>query len=97
MSIIYGILGTFALLMQAMWAMLPGAFGASNFNEKYGFPFGFLGYLAWFTLVIAHPVSIYYLWSGISNDAETIYAWILFPVPFHIIFFVVFGRNVSTR
>jgi len=97
MTIIFGILGTFALLMQTMWALLPAGFGAANFYEKYGAPIGVIGYLAWATLVIAHPVSLYYLWSGITNDAETVFSWILFPIPIHIVFFVVFGRNVSTQ
>jgi len=96
MAIIFGIIGTFALLMQLFWALLPGAFGASNFSKKHGNPIGLIGYLAWITLVIAHFVSLYYLWSGITNDAETVFSWILFPIPIHIVFFAVFGRNVST-
>jgi len=79
--------------MGLVWAFLPGGFGLNNFKDTHGPMMGSIGTLTWILLLLAHPFALYKIWTGGGGD---VYWWLLLPLALHILFFVIFGRAVST-
>ena len=93
MEILLKLCASLALAMGAIFAFLPGAFGLLNFrNEQRQAWLKRLATLSGCLVLFAHPLALYQLW-----QADTPYRWLLLPVGLHLLFFGVFGRNVSTR
>ena len=89
-------LGTLFLLYSLIWALLPGGFGITNFGNSHTKLLFWLGMLAWVALLLMHPLLIYYLWSDVIRLDQVMYRWIVMPIPFQVLFFMTFARDVST-
>ncbi|NOR71893.1 MAG: hypothetical protein GQ532_19775 [Methylomarinum sp.] len=92
MQLFINIVSTFVLLLGMLWALLPGGFGLNNFNTSHAPPLTYLAMGTWGILILTHLFVLYKIWSG----QENVYWWILLPLLMHIIFFTIFGRDVST-
>ncbi|EZH76084.1 hypothetical protein AU05_06365 [Ectopseudomonas composti] len=94
MEILLKICATLGVCMGTIFALLPGSFGLLNFRNEHGN--SWLSHLAastWWLLVLAHPFALYRLWLGDAYHFQ----WLLLPVTLHLLFFSLFGRNLSTR
>jgi len=79
--------------MGIAWAFLPGGFGLYNFNKENEGLITHLAGITWWALLLAHPFAAYKLWFGKGS----VYWWLLLPLVLHIVFFYIFGQNLSTR
>lgn len=93
MQILIPVCYTFILLLGLVWTLFTGGFGLANFTRDHGRILSALAIAAWVLLFLVHPYSIYKVW---SEDVE-LWQWILLPAVMHVIFFGLFGRNVSTQ
>lgn len=91
--IVFRIAGSFVLLFGLVWALLPGGFGMSNYRRDHGRLSGQLALVSWWLLLLVHPFALYVLWAG-RSDLE---AWLPLPLALHVLFFGIFGRNVSAE
>lgn len=94
MEILLKLCASLALGMGAIFAWLPGSFGLLNFRGEHGN--SWLSRAAacnWWLLLLAHPAALYLLWQA---DGYGFY-WLLLPAALHLLFFSLFGRNLSTR
>ena len=92
MMIVFKIAGSFVLLLGLAWAALPGGFGMTNYRRDHGRLPGQLALLCWWLLLLAHPFALYVLWV----DRSDLDAWLALPLALHVLFFRIFGRDVST-
>jgi len=95
-DIFLSILATIAVLFLALWALLPGGFGLTNFKKSHEGWINHLASFTWGALLLVHPLALFFIWSSTLGGGEAVYWWLLLPVPLHGIFFMLFGRNVST-
>jgi len=93
MHIFLKIVCSFVLFFGIVWAFLPGGFGLNNFNKANLAPLTYIATISWWALLLAHPFVAYKLWFGNGN----VYWWLLLPIVLHILFFTIFGQDVSTR
>lgn len=94
MEILLKLFATVGLVMGTVFALLPGSFGLLNYRREHSDTGrSRLATLTWWLLVLAHPLALYQLW---LSDAYP-YLWLLVPLPLHLLFFSLFGRNLSTR
>lgn len=94
MHILLKVVITFVLIMGLAWAFLPGGMGLSNFKAIHAQLLNIIGTAFWVMLLLAHPFVLYKIWAG--SEAH-VYWWLLLPVTMHIVFFAIFGQNVSAR
>ena len=91
LQIMIKIIVSLFLLMGAVWTLLPWNFGALNYAKTHNVFLATLAWLSWGLLLLAHLVLIYFVWFiGIT------YWWLMLLLLAHILFLVIFGRNVST-
>jgi len=94
MEILLKLIATLGVGMGTIFALLPGSFGLHNFRSKHGNTWrSHLAVFTWWSLMLAHPFALYRLWFG----EEYHFQWLLLPVALHLLFFSLFGRNLSTR
>jgi len=93
MHILLKVICTFALFAGIVWAFLPGGFGLHNFNAANQPPLTYIASISWWILLLAHPFVAYNLWFGNGN----VYWWLLVPILLHVVFFTIFGQNLSAR
>lgn len=93
MQILLSIVCTFILLFGLIFASFAGGFGLGNFINSHGKIFSALAIGAWLSLFSVHLYAIYKVWSV----DEKLWLWVVIPAAMHLIFFSIFGRNVSTR
>ena len=85
-------IATLLLLFGMLIAFLPGGFGVHNFNASHNPPITWIATSSWWILLLSHPFAIYKIY---TTDAGSFW-WLLLPISLHIIFFSLFGRDVST-
>ncbi len=83
---------SFLFLFSGAWAALPGGFGATNFREAHPGPIGYLAGPCWWALLLTHPLAIYRIWIG-----DSIWLWLGVIATMQMLFFAIFGRNLSTE
>jgi hypothetical protein len=80
------------LIMAIFWTLLPCGFGVHNFAKS---PNQFLVLIArfsWIALLAAHFLLMYLIWFDTIS-----YWWLLLLVTAHILFLILFGRDVGTN
>ncbi len=91
-AIIMKIAASLFLIMGIFWTLLPCSFGVHNFVKSHNQYLGWLARISWLVLLVAHLLLIYFLWfEGIS------YAWLLLLVTGHVLFLVLFGRDLGVN
>lgn len=94
MEILLKLIATLGIGMGTIFALLPGSFGLHNFRSEHGNTWrSHLAVFTWWSLMLTHPFALYRLWFG----EEYHFQWLLLPVALHLLFFSLFGRNLSTR
>ncbi|PKL94268.1 MAG: hypothetical protein CVV19_22060 [Gammaproteobacteria bacterium HGW-Gammaproteobacteria-9] len=94
MEILLKLIATLGVGMGTIFALLPGSFGLHNFRSEHGNTWrSHLAVFTWWSLMLTHPFALYRLWFG----EEYHFQWLLLPVALHLLFFSLFGRNLSTR
>ena len=96
MDIVLAVFGTCFLGGSLLWAFLPGMFGLANYKRHHSPSENNIASITWAALLLINPVAGYLLWDGIINNKEYVFSWLFLPLPFHIIFFSIFGRNLGT-
>lgn len=91
MDIFLNIVGSFVLTLSFAWALLPGGFGKCNYQRNHGRLPGLAAGLCWWLLLLVHPLALGLLWLGHGDITD----W-LPPLALQLLFFGVFGRDVST-
>ena len=82
---------TFFLAFSGFWAFLPCGFGLLNFREAHPGLIGQVGRLCWWLLLLVHPLALYRIWSG-----DDVALWLGLIIAMQVLFFAIFGRDVST-
>ena len=93
MTLLIKLAVSFLLAMGAFWAFLPGSFGLGNFRKKHAGPVNVLAALVWWLLMLSHALVLGLVWIAAAGA----WRWLLLPVALQIVFFSVFGRDVSTE
>ncbi|KQZ79304.1 hypothetical protein ASD55_00875 [Rhodanobacter sp. Root561] len=83
---------TFFLVFSTGWAVFPGGFGTLHFRESHPGLAGQLARLCWWFVLLVHPLALYRVWSG-----DVVGYWLAALVAMHVLFFLIFVRNVGTR
>lgn len=79
------------MIFSALWTYFFSLLGLSNFIDKYGKLWGFVGGLFWCLLVAAHFFVAYAFWSS----SEGIVSCLVFLFLCHLFFGFAFTRNLS--
>ncbi|WEN15617.1 hypothetical protein PY254_02775 [Rhodanobacter sp. AS-Z3] len=79
------------LTFSAFWAFLPGGVGMANFRKTHHGLIAQLGHLCWWILLLVHPLALYKI--GFTHDG---WLWLAPVAVMQVLFFAIFGRNVST-
>ncbi len=83
---------TFFLVIGIIWTLLPWGFGVHNYTKSRG---GYLKIIArgyWFLLLVSHLLLIYLLWFDTFN-----YSVLCLLIGAHVIFLMLFGRDLGTN
>jgi len=80
------------LMMGIFWTLLPCGFGLHNFIKSHNEFLGWVARLSWLMLLVAHLLLGYLIWFE-----NTSYWWLLLLVAAHILFLVLFGRDLGAN
>ncbi|MBU2864782.1 hypothetical protein KO489_13070 [Reinekea forsetii] len=91
-GILLNIILTMVLMWLIAWTLLPWGFGITNFKESHGPLLGFIGSASWIALVMAHISAIVCVWKPFASMK-----WVFLAlIAAHVVFGLLFGRNLST-
>ena len=92
MQVVINIVGSLFLFFCFVWTLLPWGFGVHNYAKSHGKLLVFVARASWLVLLLVHPLLIYLVWF------ESISYWLMLALIIaHIVFCVLFARDVSTR
>ena len=92
MQLIINLFLSLVIVLGGVWALLPGGFGLHNYNASHSQPFVAIATVTYWMLLLIHPYVLYKIWFGYGG----VHWWIVTVILMHIIFFTIFGRDVST-
>ncbi|MDN3648645.1 hypothetical protein QWZ13_06930 [Reinekea marina] len=91
-GILLNIILTMVLMWLVAWTLLPWGFGITNFKASHGAILGVIGSASWIGLLLAHIVAIVCVWKPFLSMK-----WVFLGLlAAHVIFGVLFGRDVGT-
>ncbi len=91
MSIFINIVCSLFFFMGFVWAYIPGELGLINYKKAHSNTLGRVATIVWVSLMLIHPIAIYMLWT----TSFSVLWLFLITVAFQILFFTVFGKNLS--
>lgn len=91
MQTIQAIAVVLILIMGIFWTLLPWGFGLHNFIRSHHQYLGWIARVSWISLLCAHFGLAYLFW---FEDVS--YWWLLSLAAGHILFLMLFGRDVGT-
>lgn len=91
MQIVQGIAVFFILAMGVFWTLLPCGFGLHNFIKSHNTFLGWIARIGWASLLGMHFLLAYFFWFESAS-----YLWLFALVAAHVLFLVLFGRDLGT-
>lgn len=76
--------------MGTFWVLLPCSFGVHNFAKSHNQFLSLIARISWVVLLGAHILLGYMIWFENAS-----YWWLLLVVAAHILFLVLFGRDLG--